>query len=171
MPPFRVQEKPRSGSSLADVLLTPTTWPRAFTSRAPLCGPPRVPRSTMPPAWVHMNAWVAESPAMLLEPTTWPLGLTLAAVLMKPPSVPRSIPVTVGPAARASPVEAPPAPRRRAATTTAPKVRIDFNSLSLCLGVPERRVEVRMVCRRAPADDVAACIDGDGDAVGAADGA
>src|ERR671926_133995 len=90
---------------------------------------------------------------------------------MKPPSVPSSIAVTVGPAARASPVEAPPAPIRRAATTTAPKVRIDFNSLSLCLGVPERRVEVRMVCRRAPADDVAACIDGAGEAVGAADGA
>src|SRR5438552_9780071 len=79
---------------------------------------------------------------------------------MVPPRVPRSIAATVGPAARAGPLEALTTPARTAAAARAPRIR---------LGVPERRMEIRMVNRGARADDVAACVDGVGAAVQAAD--
>src|SRR5919197_3420157 len=166
IPPACVQEKAWIPPSA--VALLPTTWPLALPPSPKLNLPPRVPRSTIPPACVQEKACSAAFPVMLLDTTTWPLGITWAGTLMLPPSVPRSIAVAVAPAARASPVEAPPAPIRRAATTTAPKVRIDFNSLPLCLGVPERRVELA-IAREARAGDVAACVDGLGEAVGAAE--
>src|SRR2546423_10972349 len=92
------------------------------------------------------------------------------ASLKLPPSVPRSIAVTAGPAARASPVEAPPAPARRAATARTPKIRSEVNSLPLLLGVPEGRVNVTGG-RIARADRVAASVDGEGLALSAAEGA
>src|SRR5207248_4104312 len=89
----------------AAILLSPTTWPRPFTSAAVLPPPPSVPRSTIPPDWVHEKAWKPER-AVVLLPTTCPLSFTAVAKLKVPPSVPRSIAVTVGPAALASPLEA-----------------------------------------------------------------
>src|SRR5919197_194081 len=166
IPPACVQEKawnPEPGA----VLLAPTTWPLAVTSTAVLKGPPMVPRSTIPPARVHEKA-CASPAAVSAPPTTWPLGLTAAARLSEPPSVPRSIGITVGPAARARPVEAPPAPVRSAARTTAPKIRIELNSLPLCLGVPERRVDRGQVCGAAHPDDVASSVDVGGHAHGVA---
>src|SRR5919198_153177 len=130
--------------------------------------PPSVPRSTIPPASVQEKAWDGPPTVSWLSPTTWPLAFTAAASLEVPPSVPRSIAVTVDPAACASPVEAPTAPVRRAARTTAPKIRIELDSLPLRLGVPERRVEFRVACGVAVADDVATCVDGSGEGEGAA---
>ena len=73
----------------------------------------------------------------MLSPTTWPVGLTALAKLKVPPSTPRSTAVTVElRLALASPVEAPAPPIRRAATTTAPKIRNKVTSSSSCLGVP-----------------------------------
>src|SRR5437763_145693 len=113
----------------------------------------------MPSARVQENACTSPFP-VALSPTTSSSALTANAVLMVPPRVPRSIAVTVGPAARAGPLEALTTPARTAAAARAPRIR---------LGVPERRMEIRMVNRGARADDVAACVDGVGAAVQAAD--
>ena len=46
--------------------------------------PPRVPRSTIPPAAVHENACSALSPVRKLTPTTCPLSLTPTEPLVRP---------------------------------------------------------------------------------------
>src|SRR5438552_14955026 len=51
----------------------------------------RSPRSTIPPAGVHENAWVSTPDEVVrLYPTTWPPAFTARAALLGPPRVPRS---------------------------------------------------------------------------------
>src|SRR5204863_10143362 len=72
--------------------LDPTTWPLALIASAVLALPPRVPRSTIPPAGVHENAWVSTPDEVVrLYPTTWPLAFTARAALLGPPRGPGSM--------------------------------------------------------------------------------
>jgi hypothetical protein len=77
------------------VVASPTTCPPALTARATLELPPRVPRSIIPPAAVHENAWSltgCSSCQVQVSPTTGPLAFSALAELEG--LQPQQIPVT-----------------------------------------------------------------------------
>src|SRR5258705_10212143 len=65
----------------------PTAWPQLLVALPVEDVPPNVPRSRIPPEFVHTKACCALLAAVEDEPTTWPEALIAPAEEEAPPSV------------------------------------------------------------------------------------